>query len=339
MGRKQELSQTLSSHVMILRMEKYSERQIASRLGVHPSTVHRTISRFNYLGSYSSINRCGRPPVTTQRDDAIIRRCVIKNPMISARQILGELPGDCNTSMRTIQRRLTHKFNLAAYRPAQKPCLSKKNIADRLAFCHRYKDWTSADWHKVMFADEAGVQQFSCNHPYVHRPTNQRYHSRFTISSVKHSPSVMIWSAISSTGQGGIWFMPAGTYINSTVYVDILSHHLLPYMADHNCTHLLHDRAPCHSAKIVQKWLMEHNIPVVDGWPGSSPDLNPIENCWTQLKKKVSAKKPSSVTDLKQKIQEVWSTEISPAYCCSLVDSMPVRIAAVVKAKGLHTKY
>jgi hypothetical protein len=33
---------------------------------------------------------------------AIIHRCVIKNPFISSRHILGELPGDCNPSMRTM---------------------------------------------------------------------------------------------------------------------------------------------------------------------------------------------------------------------------------------------
>ena len=48
---------------------------------------------------------------------------------------------------------------------------------------------------------------------------------------------------------------------------------------------------------------------------------------------------PSSAKDLGQTIKEVWLREISPAYCRSLIDSMPKRLKTVVQNKGGHTKY
>lgn len=47
---------------------------------------------------------------------------------------------------------------------------------------------------------------------------------------------------------------------------------------------------------------------------------------------------PSTVTELHQRIEEQWDL-IHPHYCRHLIESMPRRISAIDKAKGLWTKY
>jgi transposase len=100
----------------------------------------------------------------------------------------------------------------------------------------------------------------------------------------------------------------------------------------------MHDGAPCHRSRAVRDYLTAEQIQVLD-WPGNSPDLNPIENLWHIVIKKVAEKQPSSTKALVESIKNVWSTEISQAYCQSLVYNMPKRIAAVIKNKGGATKY
>ena len=85
---------------------------------------------------------------------------------------------------------------------------------------------------------------------------------------------------------------------------------------------------------------MEDNgINVLD-WPPQSPDLTPIEHLWNHSKK-VLAKYPRQTKgewEIWDRVAEVWNN-IDPEVCQNLIESMPRRIQAVIKAKGGHTKY
>ena len=64
------------------------------------------------------------------------------------------------------------------------------------------------------------------------------------------------------------------------------------------CTVFQHDGAPCHRAGPVKHWLAEQDIEVLEPQPGSSLNLNPIENLWLNMKQKVSNMNPTSKADL-----------------------------------------
>ena len=72
-------------------------------------------------------------------------------------------------------------------------------------------------------------------------------------------------------------------------------------------------------------------------WPGNSPDVNSMKNSWSLMKKKVS-EKHLSLDALQAAIAKVWKREISPDYCCKLIDSM-LHCMQVIKNKGSPTKY
>ena len=126
--------------------------------------------------------------------------------------------------------------------------------------------------------------------------------------------------------------------MNGQKYLDLLKNKLELHMAVHKCSVFMQDDAPCHRAKIVTQFLKAQKINILD-WPGNSSDLNPIENLWTILKNKVSERQPTNAKMLEQAVKEVWVRDISPAYCRNLVESMPRRLEAVIKAKGGPTKY
>ena len=92
------------------------------------------------------------------------------------------------------------------------------------------------------------------------------------------------------------------------------------------------DGAPCHRSKIVKHFLTENHIKIQD-WPENSPDLNSIENLWTNIKDLVSQKQPGFSLELIKVIKKVWVKKISGEYCESLTHRMPRRLQAVLDAR------
>ena len=97
------------------------------------------------------------------------------------------------------------------------------------------------------------------------------------------------------------------------------------------------DGAPYNCSKIVADWKTENDIQVLQ-WPSQSPDVNPIENLWTVMARKVEKQQLRNKAELESAIKRAWA-EITPQTCRSLVYSMPRRIAGVKRARGGHTKY
>jgi transposase len=100
-----------------------------------------------------------------------------------------------------------------------------------------------------------------------------------------------------------------------------------------------HDNDPKHTAKKTKEWLSESGLSILD-WPPQSPDLNPIEHLWAELKKRLRNRKKlaRNLGDFWEVVQEEWEN-IPPDFCAKLINTMPARISAVLKAKGGHTRW
>ncbi len=83
----------------------------------------------------------------------------------------------------------------------------------------------------------------------------------------------------------------------------------------------------------------KHNNSVtVLEWPSQSPDLNPIEHLWRDLKMAVHQRLPSNLTELERICKEEWQ-RIPKSRGEKLVASFPKRLMAVLNQKGASTKY
>ncbi len=108
-----------------------------------------------------------------------------------------------------------------------KPLLNNRQRQKRLAWAKDKKDWTAAEWSKVMFSDESKFCiSFGNQGPRVWRKRGEAQNPRCLRSSVKFPQSVMVWGAMSSAGVGPLCFLRSK--VNTAVYQEVLEHFMLP---------------------------------------------------------------------------------------------------------------
>ena len=66
----------------------------------------------------------------------------------------------------------------------------------------------------------------------------------------------------------------------------------------------MQDGAPCHTGKRVIEFIVQKNIKFLP-WPGSSPELNPIESIWELVKREIAKETITTKRRLIELIQ-VW---------------------------------
>src|SRR5829696_1545977 len=102
----------------------------------------------------------------------------------------------------------------------------------------------------------------------------------------------------------------------------------------------MEDGAPIHTAKYSKNWRQNHGI-ISMKWPAQSPDLNPIENIWQQLKIAIEKRKqrPRNKEELLDTLQEEWENLKKKNCLDKLIKSMPKQIREVIKANGMPINY
>jgi len=98
--------------------------------------------------------------------------------------------------------------------------------------------------------------------------------------------------------------------MDAVLYVDILRATLLPFIAEkYPLGHrFMQDNDPKHTSGLAKSFFAENNI----NWmrtAAESPDVNPIENLWHEMKEFIRREiKPTSKAELVDGIKKFWST-------------------------------
>ena len=126
--------------------------------------------------------------------------------------------------------------------------------------------------------------------------------------------------------------------MNADLYLQVLEDHMLNFYNIYGSEVFMHDSAPCHKARKVTSYLEQKQINILE-WPGNSPNLNLIKNCWDKMKKTMSEKKTTNFGALKEELKKVWCQEMTTKYFRNMSDSMSKCLQMVIKNKGNMTKY
>ncbi len=172
----------------------------------------------------------------------------------------------------------------------------------RLTWAKEKKNWTVAQWSKVLFSDESKFCiSFGNQSPRVWRKGGEAHSPSCLKSSVKFPQSVMIWGAMSSAGVGPLCFLKTNITAPVYIYIFLLLTSFLKMLFKDFI--FQQDLAPAHTAKSTKSWLNDNGVGVLD-WPANSPDLDPRESmryCQEEKEKQENKKGQMSCRPLSKK--------------------------------------
>jgi len=319
----------------VLHREGRSDVYIAARIPCDVRTVRCWLER----KSSQDHPRRGRKRKTTAEQDAAVVDEAKRTKFTTPRRIKRKLGMD--VSSRTIDRRLI-EVGLFGRVARHKKKFTAAEKRKRLSFAEGYKHWTQDDWMQVEFADEKLFWgEGFWGQVFVRRPKGEALNPEYCVDKDPHPVKVSAWACFSGHGLGYMYIFNEN--MDAKRPQQILGTHLIESAELHfDVEHaeqwwFPQDNAPQHKSFLVRAWLFNNGIQCID-FPPYSPDLNPIENLWADLARRVEKFQCDTMEELQDIVAEQWK-ETDKALLRKLARSMPERCQAVIDAHGDHTAF
>ncbi len=322
---------------VVLTADGQSPDAVAAKLQTTPKAVRKWAEAFEDDGEVEDAYRCGRPNVLDDEvRDAIIEAAVKRPKKSTPRQLKALL--DLTCSKKTVRRALDDA-GLFGRIARITPPLTDVHRRKRVSFAEGY---SKMDWTTVLWSDEMSIHLGPQGQTWVQRPLGAEWDEPYVVTKQKHAPKVHVWGCFCSEGVGMVYVFTQN--LDKVLMKKILSECLIAsakmfWAQRHGLKKwwFQQDNDPKHSSHMVRDWLHTAGVACLE-WPPYSPDLNPIENLWANLKKRVENHNPTTVNELDEAVKTEWKAT-EQEYCAKLVKSVPTRLSVVIQSQGGPTGY
>ena len=250
--------------------------------------------------------------------------------------------GHARFSIQTARNRL-RAAGMKSRKARRKPELKQMHRDARLLWAQQHRRWTQAQWRNCLFTDES---RFSLvNDDQTRRVWRRRgenaYEDRFlNRRELFGGGGILVWGGITHDAKTELMIIQGN--LNGMRYTnEILDGpvRLFAGAMGQNDMIFVDDNARPHRNHIANQYVDENSINRME-WPAKSPDLNPIENVWGLMKRRISRRLTNEHTlnDLRAMVLEEWE-RIPLQTIRRCISSMRRRAEAVIAADGGHTRY
>jgi hypothetical protein len=286
----------------------------------------------------TSLSR-GRPSKRTE--DVVADICAISygDPRRSCKKIsddMKEPPHRIELSPELI-RQVLKQCKVQYLPPRETFFLTDTQKMNRMMFA-KYHIENQTDWSRAIFVDESSFYKDGNKHWLWRKRGDHR--DCVTHYQRKFPKRVLMFGGIAQHYKTPL-ITVEGT-VDSVVYVDecIDESGIIPGMNNvygPRGWFLVQDGATCHTSVETMNYLRNY-CNVIENWPSSSPDLNPIENLWHIIKEKVEEAAPETTNELIDITFRCWEAIEQPTID-NLINSMNNRLRLCIESGGCQTKY
>lgn len=326
MGKKVKLTQNETQQIIQLFSRRKSSLEIAKTL----NRDHRTIKNFLSKGKVThSTPKRGKPKALSSRDIRKVTNTLRKMPHASSRAIFQE--AGLTEISKTTRNEYLKKIG-SVKKKVSTPVLSKTHKEKRVLWAKKY---LKQDFNKVIWTDECRATLDGPNgwaKGWLLSGQNPQHRFR----RQQGGGGVMFWAAIVENEIIGPFRVRQGVKLNSKNYCEFLECNFLPWLQAQpnersNSLIFMQDNAPAHASKYSKEFLGAHQLNIMD-WPPNSPDLNPIENLWAIIKRKVyhDGKQYNSLEELWTAIESACQ-QITTSAIKNLINSVDKRLVKVLE--------
>lgn len=324
------LSEVEKAQITILQRQGLSNRQIANEIERSPRVVNNFFTKGENYGKRAATK--GNSKITKRQESQLL--ALASTGKYNVNEMIIKLGLPIKKSRACVILNNSGHFKYAKRQTV--PCLKPHHIEARLTWAQKYMSWTT-EWANVVFSDE---KKFNLDGPdgfqyYWH---DLRKEPQFFKKRNFGGGSLMLWAAFSMHGRTHL--LKCDGRMNLKKYIDMLETELINFTDDKMGGDFVfqQDNAAIHVSRQSRAWFEEKEIDLLD-WPACSPDLNPIDNLWGILARRVYAngRQYASVNELYVAVCSAWR-EIPQKIIDSLINSMTKRVFEVIKQGGKQLK-
>jgi hypothetical protein len=338
-GQHGRLSLLVRAAIVVFAMDGQPRSVIAAKCGTTLHSVRAWIQHWHASGDLADTPHARRPRCTDEWTDTLMAFCARIVKFITPRQIVHQLDLDC--SARTVDRRLI-EAGLPGRVAQHKYAFTQEQKDDRVKWSRAHLHWTKEQWRRVIWSDEKKVLGYGFSGQiWVRRPPGEALNPEYTVPHLPHPVQVHCWGCFCGRGLGRCHIYTEN--MDAVLLRRILDTHLIQTarqyfdVANAELWYYQHDNPTVYTGHVVQEWIHNHGVQKLP-FPKYSPDLNPQENVWAYLARRIEALGCRTEDELKAAIACEWE-RIPLSFLQSLTDSMPERCQRVIDAHGDHIHY